>query len=677
MPPRVKPRNYNRITNADNSGDDSRSRESQDRRSAERSRTSESDASRARKEGRNRGKRSRGRSRSRHEKKSPVLRRARRERQERSRREKDPKQEGVPEPEPTGKGDDSAPAKTKEEAGSSNREKAERRKETRKDRSGRKDKEKGGPLRIELPAFKEEKDKQKKGKARNAPAQTISRLKRRRKQHHRAVGLATSIVGVDCWAKIPLRNQVACQSRLPKSLKPQMVKRQHQVKERLQVGDKGRSSSLHPGAKCYDSRAAAAFPGSPALASYMSSNASLLNLSTEGLIMTRKTAVQSQGDLRRSGMPRADEQLKMLRDGILSGDLTRLEELVHVVDELEAKADLNTREGRQSLGDFSLAFRECGRAAREAAKDEKLTDHKGQLRIALWPWIVPPRRLTVHHDEKLSNQVIGELKKHNLFIDVKIRNAPLALDLVRKQPKESYDRETSLRGTRVIALALKEDAYDLMTKHNEQVTSAGSILTLLLKLRTAVMKTDHQKVIESCKSLGLPYTSHDGKVVCKPSPHVSKLMAHFAECYFTHGPEEGAQRTRLICKSIDSPNGPDGLSPDEKKEIHEMNEGSLHTVWRGFCSESSPETVRGWPVRLAYGRTSVLQPIKVKSTRPLWFRQSNVSLSQLGRVAFFQVGPPHLRNCSRQRGSWTGMHTIVYTGKCVILGTAPFSIQRI
>ena len=337
VPPRVKPRNYNRITNADNSGDDSRSRESQDRRSAERSRTSESDASRARKEGRNRGKRSRGRSRSRHEKKSPVLRRARRERQERSRREKDPKQEGVPEPEPTGKGDDSAPAKTKEEAGSSNREKAERRKETRKDRSGRKDKEKGGPLRIELPAFKEEKDKQKKGKARNAPAQTISRLKRRRKQHHRAVGLATSIVGVDCWAKIPLRNQVACQSRLPKSLKPQMVKRQHQVKERLQVGDKGRSSSLHPGAKCYDSRAAAAFPGSPALASYMSSNASLLNLSTEGLIMTRKTAVQSQGDLRRSGMPRADEQLKMLRDGILSGDLTRLEELVHVVDELKQK----------------------------------------------------------------------------------------------------------------------------------------------------------------------------------------------------------------------------------------------------------------------------------------------------------------------------------------------------
>lgn len=162
---------YNRITNADNSGDDSRSRESQDRRSAERSRTSESDASRARKEGRNRGKRSRGRSRSRHEKKSPVLRRARRERQERSRREKDPKQEGVPEPEPTGKGDDSAPAKTKEEAGSSNREKAERRKETRKDRSGRKDKEKGGPLRIELPAFKEEKDEaeERKGKKRPSP----------------------------------------------------------------------------------------------------------------------------------------------------------------------------------------------------------------------------------------------------------------------------------------------------------------------------------------------------------------------------------------------------------------------------------------------------------------------------------------------------------------------------
>ena len=63
----------------------------------------------------------------------------------------------------------------------------------------------------------------------------------------------------------------------------------------------------------------------------------------------------------------------------------------------------------------------------------------------------------------------------------------------------------------------------------------------------------------------------------KPSPHVSKLMAHFVECYFTHGPEEGAQRTRLICKSIDSPNGPEGLSPEEKKELHEMNEGSLHT----------------------------------------------------------------------------------------------------
>ena len=96
-------------------------------------------------------------------------------------------------------------------------------------------------------------------------------------------------------------------------------------------------------------------------------------------------------------------------------------------------------------------------------------------------------------------------------------------------------------------------------------------------------------------------------------------------------------------------------------------------VWRGFCSESSPETVRGWPVRPAYGRTLVLQPIKVKSTRPLWFKQSNASLSQLGRVVFSQVGHPELLNCSRQRGSWTGTHTIAYTGRYVCdSGNGPF-----
>ena len=223
-----------------------------------------------------------------------------------------------------------------------------------------------------------------------------------------------------------------------------------------------------------------AFPATPALDSYMSSNASLLNLSNEGLVMTRKAAIQSNGDLKRSGMPSADSQYKLLRDGILSGDLTRLEELTKLLEDLEASIDVNSREGRQALGDFSLAFRECGRAARAAAKEEDLTDNKGQLQISLWPWLVPARQLLAPYDEKLCSQVIGELKQHGMLRDVKVRNAPqVALDLVKKQPKDSYDRETSLRATRVIALTLKEDGYDLICKHNEQVTSSGSVLTLL------------------------------------------------------------------------------------------------------------------------------------------------------------------------------------------------------
>ena len=162
--------------------------------------------------------------------------------------------------------------------------------------------------------------------------------------------------------------------------------------------------------------------------------------------MTRKTAIQSNGDLKRSGMPSADSQYKLLREGIQSGDLTRLDELTKFFEDLEASIDVNSREGRQALGDFSLAFRECGRAARAAAKEEDLTDNKGQLRISLWPWLVPARQLPVPYDEKLCVQVIGELKQHGMLRDVKVRNAPqVALDLVRKQPKDSYDRETSLR----------------------------------------------------------------------------------------------------------------------------------------------------------------------------------------------------------------------------------------
>lgn len=167
-----------------------------------------------------------------------------------------------------------------------------------------------------------------------------------------------------------------------------------------------------------------AFPATPALDSYMSSNASLLNLSNEGLVMTRKAAIQSNGDLKRSGMPSADSQYKLLRDGILSGDLTRLEELTKLLEDLEASIDVNSREGRQALGDFSLAFRECGRAARAAAKEEDLTDNKGQLKISLWPWLVPARQLLAPYDEKLCSQVIGELKQHGMLRDVKVRNAP-------------------------------------------------------------------------------------------------------------------------------------------------------------------------------------------------------------------------------------------------------------
>lgn len=173
--------------------------------------------------------------------------------------------------------------------------------------------------------------------------------------------------------------------------------------------------------------------------------------------MTKKAAIQSNRDLKRSGMPNADSQYKLLKDGILSGDLTRLEELTKLLEDLEAPIDVNSREGRQALGDFSLAFRECGRAARAAAKEEELTDNKGQLKISLWPWLVPARQLLVPYDEKLCSQVIGELKQDGMLRDVKVRNAPqVALDLVKKQPRDSYDRETSLRATRVIARQMNE-----------------------------------------------------------------------------------------------------------------------------------------------------------------------------------------------------------------------------
>lgn len=77
-----------------------------------------------------------------------------------------------------------------------------------------------------------------------------------------------------------------------------------------------------------------------------------------------------------------------------------------LLEDLELAIDPTTREGRRALSDFSIAYRECGGAARVCLKEENLTDEKGQVSISLWPWVVPPRKLLVPNDDKLCAQIV-------------------------------------------------------------------------------------------------------------------------------------------------------------------------------------------------------------------------------------------------------------------------------
>ena len=72
----------------------------------------------------------------------------------------------------------------------------------------------------------------------------------------------------------------------------------------------------------------------------------------------------SWGDLQRAGVPTAGRQVTMILESIASGDYTRLEELSNKMEELESRIGPATKAGRQAMSDFSVAYREAGRAAR-------------------------------------------------------------------------------------------------------------------------------------------------------------------------------------------------------------------------------------------------------------------------------------------------------------------------
>ena len=171
------------------------------------------------------------------------------------------------------------------------------------------------------------------------------------------------------------------------------------------------------------------------------------------------------------------------------------------------------------------------------------------LRIGLWPFAIPPLPRTPPQDGDLAAQILTEVKKQNMLDTVKMRRVPqTALEVLRGSQKPDADRHASLRAVRVGALVLKDGIYDVLKHHTGMVTSSGSQLTLLLKIRTVGLSLNRNEVANICDDLGLPYVDLQGAVVHRPSLRVLQLLTYFVEAYFSHGPEKGAKRTELTLK---------------------------------------------------------------------------------------------------------------------------------
>ena len=88
------------------------------------------------------------------------------------------------------------------------------------------------------------------------------------------------------------------------------------------------------------------------LAGYMSTNIARVGLDASGSLMTRKVAVQTGGSLERAGVPTAVRICSLITEGISTGNMVELENLTKMIEEMEKKAGMDSKEIGRFLPEF-------------------------------------------------------------------------------------------------------------------------------------------------------------------------------------------------------------------------------------------------------------------------------------------------------------------------------------